>query len=57
MKKFNIKTIIIAAILALALIGATVAICISVFKGAQDSGNAEDAGDIGHIDDGGWTWD
>ena len=57
MKKFNIKTIIIAAILALALIGATVAICISVFKGAQDSSNAEDAGDIGHIDDGGWTWD
>lgn len=57
MKKFNIKTIIIAAILALALIGATVAICIGVFKGAENSGNTEDAGDIGHIDDGGWTWD
>ncbi len=65
MKKFSIKNIIIALIIALSLIGATVFVCITVL-GNDDTSDVDDAGNggddgsdegLGNIDDGGWTWD
>ena len=64
MKKINIKTIIIATIIALSLIGTTIFVCVTVLNGDNGGDNTgEVSGDNntdenpGHIDDGGWTWD
>ena len=64
MKKINIKTVIIAAIIALSLIGATVFVCVTVLNGDKGGDNTGEVGgdnnaseNPGHIDDGGWTWD
>ena len=57
MKKLNIKSIIIALIIALSLIGTTVFVCVTLFNNNGNDGGDDDSGyqNPGNIDDGGWT--